>query len=94
LNADNVAAHLLRLSADPPPTGHVYTLHAELEGMKLLPVFDALLAGWKSMGFDLVPTRELFSALTLQALPRHELVMGEIAGRSGTLALQGKEFLA
>jgi hypothetical protein len=30
----------------------------------------------------------------LPALPRHELVMGEIPGRSGTLALQGKEFLA
>jgi hypothetical protein len=57
-------------------------------------VFDALLSGWKAMGFDLVPTRELFDALTPQALPRHELVMGEIPGRSGTLALQGKEFLA
>ena len=94
LTADNVAAHLLRLSENPPATGHVYTLHAELEGMKLLPVFDALLSGWKAMGFDLVPTRELFDALTPQALPRHELVMGEIPGRSGTLALQGKEFLA
>jgi len=94
LAADTVAAHLLRLCENPPPTGHVYTLHAELEGMKLLPVFEALLAGWKSMGFDLVPLRELYGALTPQALPRHELVMGEIPGRSGTLALQGKEFLA
>jgi len=94
LSADNVAAHLLRLSANAPATSHVYTLHAELEGMKLLPVFEALLAGWKSMGFDLVPMRGLFDALTLPALPRHELVMDEIPGRSGTLALQGKEFLA
>ena len=93
LDADNVAAHLLRLCENPPLTGHVYTLHAELDGMKLLPVFESLLAGWKSMGFDLVPTRELFDALTLQKLPRHELVTGEIPGRSGTLALQGKEFL-
>ena len=46
------------------------------------------------MGFDLVPTRKLYETLTVQALPRHELVMGEIPGRSGTLALQGKEFLA
>ena len=93
LSADNVAAHLLLLSENPPPTGHVYTLHAELEGMRLLPVFEALLAGWKSMGFDLVPTRDLFDTLKLPTLPRHELVMGEIPGRSGTLALQGKEFL-
>jgi hypothetical protein len=94
LSADNVAAHLLKLSENPPPTGHVYTLHAELEGMKLLPVFEALLAGWTAMGYELVATRELFGTFKRQALPRHELVMGEIPGRSGTLALQGKEFLA
>jgi len=46
------------------------------------------------MGFELVPMRELFGALKLQSLPRHELIMGEIPGRSGTLALQGKGFLA
>jgi hypothetical protein len=57
-------------------------------------VFDTLLAGWKSMGYELVPVRELFATLKPQALPRHELIMGEIPGRSGTLALQGKEFLA
>ena len=90
----NVAAHLLGLSENPPPTGHVYTLHAELEGMKLLPVFETLLAGWQAMGYELVPTRALFDALKPAALPRHELVMGAIPGRSGTLALQGKEFLA
>jgi peptidoglycan/xylan/chitin deacetylase (PgdA/CDA1 family) len=94
LTADNVAAHLLRLSENPPPSGHVYTLHAELEGMKLLPVFETLLAGWKAMGYELVPTRALFNELRLPTLPRHEMVMGEIPGRSGTLALQGKEFLA
>lgn len=93
LTADNVADHVLKLSQDPLPSGHVYTLHAELEGMKLLPVFDALLAGWKSMGYELVRTRDLFATLKPQALPRHEVIMGEIPGRSGTLALQGKEFL-
>jgi len=72
----------------------VYTLHAELEGMKLLPVFEALLTGWRAMGYELVQTRTLFDGLKLAALPRHELVMGEIPGRSGTLAMQGKEFLS
>lgn len=94
LTADNVAAHLLKLSGNPPPSGHVYTLHAELEGMKFLAVFEALLAGWKAMGHELVGTRDLYAALELKKLPRHELIMGEIPGRSGTLALQGKEFLA
>jgi peptidoglycan/xylan/chitin deacetylase (PgdA/CDA1 family) len=94
LTPDNVAAHLLQLSDDPLPTGHVYTLHAELEGMKLLPAFEALLLGWRALGYELVPMRDLFNELKPRLLPRHELVMGEIPGRSGMLALQGKEFLA
>ncbi len=94
VSADNVASHLLRLSEDPAATGHVYTLHAELEGMKLLPAFETLLAGWKAMGYELIATRELFESLDVRALPRHELIMGEVPGRSGTLAVQGREFLA
>ncbi len=94
LDAHNVAAHLLQLAANPPAAGHVYTLHAELEGMKLASAFEALLAGWKEMGYELVSMHELYRSLKVETLPRHELVMAEIPGRSGTLAVQGKEFLA
>lgn len=94
ISAYNVHEHLLQLTQDPPPTGHVYTLHAELEGMKLAPVFDRLLAGWRSQGYELTTTRALFDNLNLAALPRHEIVRGEIPGRSGTLMVQGEEFLA
>ena len=93
ITAQNVAAHVLGLTAKPPAAGHVYTLHAELEGGKLAPVFEALLAGWKSQGYELVPMRSVAEELDLKSLPRHEVVMGEIPGRSGTLAMQGKEFL-
>jgi len=91
---DNVADHVLKLSADPPPTGHVYTLHAELEGMKLMPVFEQLLAGWRAAGHELVSLKDYFSSLDLKTLPRHAVTTGEVAGRSGALALQGGEFLA
>ncbi len=94
ITPDNVADHVLSRTATPTANGHVYTLHAELEGMKLLPVFEALLTGWRAMGYELVRTHALFEELKLAALPRHEVVMGEIPGRSGTLAMQGKEFLA
>ncbi|MGB3067667.1 MAG: polysaccharide deacetylase family protein [Ottowia sp.] len=89
LTPDNVHEHLLALTAQPPAHGHVYTLHAELEGMKLLPTFERLLAGWRQQGYRLISTRELFASLDAAALPRHGVMMGEIPGRSGTLALQG-----
>ena len=89
ITVDNVADHLLTLTAGPAPEhGHVYTLHAELEGMALSPVFEKLLAGWKAQGYELVATGALAAALDRSKLPMHTVVMGEIAGRSGTLALQ------
>lgn len=94
LGPENVADHLLRLTARAPPTGHVYTLHAELEGGRLAPVFDALLAGWKAQGWTLVSLRDYFDTLSARDLPRHEVAMAAVPGRSGTLALQGGEFLA
>lgn len=94
VTADNVAGRLLKLSAHPLSTGHVYTLHAELEGMKLAPAFEQLLEGWKAMGFELVSLRQMFESLEARKLPRHEVTTGEIPGRSGGVALQGPEFLA
>jgi undecaprenyl phosphate-alpha-L-ara4FN deformylase len=90
---DNVAAHVLELTKEPAPAGHVYTLHAELEGMRLLPAFDRLLTGWKAQGWTLGPARALYDTLQPMALPRCEVGPGEIPGRSGTLLVQGREFL-
>ena len=93
LTPDNVADHVLQLSRDALPSGHVYTLHAELEGMKLAPVFERLLAGWRAAGHELVSLKDYFASLELKALPRHVVSMAEIPGRSGTLAVQDEEFL-
>jgi peptidoglycan/xylan/chitin deacetylase (PgdA/CDA1 family) len=89
LTEDNVHEHLLKLTANAPATGHVYTLHAELEGMRLLKVFDKLLSGWKQQGYQLVSTCQLLESLDLAQLPRHIVVEGGLEGRSGTLSLQG-----
>jgi peptidoglycan/xylan/chitin deacetylase (PgdA/CDA1 family) len=72
---------------------HVFTLHAELEGMKLAPAFERLLEGWKAQGYRLVALRELRATLDPASLPLHTVLDGEIPGRSGTLALQGPAFL-
>ncbi|MBP8308124.1 MAG: 4-deoxy-4-formamido-L-arabinose-phosphoundecaprenol deformylase [Burkholderiaceae bacterium] len=86
----SVDAPLLALTAASPGRDQVFTLHAELEGMKLAAVFERLLAGWQAQGFELVSTRRLFETLSADRLPLHEVVMGEIPGRSGLLALQGR----
>ena len=94
LTEDNVHEHLLGQTRNPPPTGHVYTLHAELEGMKLAPVFERLLQGWKQQGYELVSTQRVYAGLVADQLPRHEVLLGEVPGRSGTLLVQGPEFPA
>jgi peptidoglycan/xylan/chitin deacetylase (PgdA/CDA1 family) len=90
---DNVAAHLLELTREPPSTAHVYTLHAELEGMRFAAVFDRLLTGWKAQGYTLVALVSVLERLQPLALPRCTVGPGTVPGRSGTLLVQGPEFL-
>lgn len=88
ITLENVAQHILLLTANPSATGHVYTLHAELEGGKWMPVFEQLLTGWKGQGYDLVSMRQYLENVK-DNLPRHEVKTGTVDGRSGTLAVQG-----
>jgi peptidoglycan/xylan/chitin deacetylase (PgdA/CDA1 family) len=71
----NVAAHLLERTKDAT-TGHVYTLHAELEGMRLAPGLRAAPHGLESAGlaprFHAHPARHVAAARTaaLRSGPR------------------------
>ena len=94
VTTDNVADHVLRLSAMPPPGGHVYTLRAEVEGMKLAPVFHKLLVGWRAQGYVPVALRDLADDINVARLPRHCVIDGNMPGRARTVARQGKEFLS
>ncbi len=85
----NVADRLAALTRNPPPTGHVFTLHAELEGMKLLPILDALLDIWRAQGYRLGALRRLAETTPPESLPQHEIIYGSIPGRSGVLLIQG-----
>jgi undecaprenyl phosphate-alpha-L-ara4FN deformylase len=89
----NVAERLLERTA-AEPRDQVFTLHAELEGMKLAPAFEALLEGWKSQGFRLVAMRDLVNGHGTESLPLHVVRDSPVPGRSGTLATQGPAFLA
>ena len=89
---ENVAAHLLERTREPAMP-QVYTLHAELEGMRLAPAFEQLILGWKAQGWTLVPVRTIYESVEPMALPRCTVRNGTIPGRSGTLLVQGEEFL-
>ena len=89
ITPDNVADRLLAMTETPPATGHVFTLHAELEGMKFLPILDRLLAGWREQGYRLGALRALAGEIPSDALPRHAVFDGTVPGRTGTLLVQG-----
>ncbi len=89
VDVTTVAQTLLALTREDPPQGHVFTLHAELEGQRLRPVFRELLQGWKTQGYQLVSLAQLASAVASEPLPSCPMIQGSLPGRSGTLALQG-----
>ena len=67
----------------------VFTLHAELEGMLLLGAFESLLVKWRESGASITRMAKIHEAATRRPLPTRAVVMGEVAGRSGLLAVQG-----
>ena len=89
-DASNVDQLLLRQTAqDPAAHAHVFTLHAELEGLRLLPVLERLIGGWCSQGYELVAMRQIFNGLDVANLPLHSVEPGVVPGRAGTLMVQG-----
>jgi undecaprenyl phosphate-alpha-L-ara4FN deformylase len=91
ITPDNVTQALLARTVNR--RDHVFTLHAELEGMKLAGVFEKLIEGWKAQGYEISAMRELVAAYDPAKLPLHSVVDGALPGRSGTLAAQGPGFL-
>lgn len=87
ITLESAAQYILRLTENASGTGHVYTLHAELEGGKWMPVFEQLLNGWKEQGYELVSMSQYLENIDGN-LPRHEIVAGTVEGRSGMLAKQ------
>ena len=81
-------------AAKSPMAAHVFTLHAELEGMRLLPTFEKLLLGWREQGYELVATDAVYQNVNRAHLPYFVAERSTVAGRSGTLLMQGKPFLA
>jgi undecaprenyl phosphate-alpha-L-ara4FN deformylase len=92
IDESSIADALFRLSAeaarpDAPDNLQVFTLHAELEGLLLLPAFESLLQKWRHSGASLTRMAGIHEVALRRPLPACAVVMGEVAGRSGRLAV-------
>lgn len=94
VTSNTVHEQVLALTETPGPAGHVFTLRAELEGIKLAPIFERLLEGWRHQGYELTSLRALIEDYKLDDLPRHQLARGTVSHHPGTLMVQGDEYLA
>jgi undecaprenyl phosphate-alpha-L-ara4FN deformylase len=88
IDSSNCWKTILEKSREPLAYGHVYTLHAELEGMKLIPAMEKLLEHWQAEGFEFVTLDQLYRSLDKSTLPKQDINWGEVDGRSGHLAVQ------
>ena len=86
--ARGAAEEILRITR-LAPTAHVFTLHAELEGAKLLRDFEWLLESWLGLGCLPIAMRDLAAQIGSHA-PRHRIELEAVPGRSGVLAVQGR----
>jgi undecaprenyl phosphate-alpha-L-ara4FN deformylase len=88
VDESNIAETVFQVSQSSAGGLHVFTLHAELEGMLLLDAFEALLTKWQAAGARITrmaATREL---AVQSPIPEQVVMMGEVPGRSGLLAIQ------
>jgi hypothetical protein len=89
IDESNIADALFRLSAAAAePALQVFTLHAELEGMLLRDAFESLLMQWREAGATVTRMAAIHALAVRRSLPARAVVMGEIPGRSGLLAVQ------
>jgi undecaprenyl phosphate-alpha-L-ara4FN deformylase len=89
VDESNIADAMFRLSTSGSPQApQVFTLHAELEGMRLRDAFESLLEKWRDAGAAVTRMARIHTLVTQDHLPTRAVIMGEIPGRSGSLAIQ------
>jgi len=93
VDESTIADAVFRLSAaaaeaQPADKVQVFTLHAELEGMRLLDAFESLLVKWRQAGASITRMATIHELAMQRPLPARAVVMGQVAGRSGLLAVQ------
>jgi undecaprenyl phosphate-alpha-L-ara4FN deformylase len=92
IDESNIADAVFRRSAHSAGSGgdglQVFTLHAELEGMLLLDAFESLLRQWQAAGVKITRMAAIRDMAVEIPMRDQTVVRGEVAGRSGLLAMQ------
>lgn len=92
IDESNIADAVFRLSENNAGAGgenlQVFTLHTELEGMRLLDAFESLLRKWQAAGAKVTRMARIREFAVQRPLPDQTVIMGEVPGRSGLLAVQ------
>jgi undecaprenyl phosphate-alpha-L-ara4FN deformylase len=86
IDESNIADAIFRRSAEGEAL-QVFTLHAELEGMLLLDAFESLLVKWRESGATITRMAGIHDLCRRRPFPVRTVVMGEVPGRSGRLAV-------
>ncbi|MEQ1664819.1 MAG: polysaccharide deacetylase family protein [Bdellovibrionales bacterium] len=89
---DNVSTRLLSFTQKERGCGHVFTLHAELEGMRLKDEFEKFIIGLKSQKYQFLTMHQYYSALMSKnsEIKVSEIVYRAVPGRSGLLCCQAQ----
>ncbi len=77
------------LSQLKPGVLNIYTIHAEVEGGRMLAAFDDFLREASARGVCFVPLKAIAAGLDHASLPRCRLETPTISGREGWVAVQG-----
>jgi peptidoglycan/xylan/chitin deacetylase (PgdA/CDA1 family) len=92
VDESSIADAVFRLSAAAAAGSaddlQVFTLHAELEGGLLLDSFESLLVKWRQSGASIMRMAAIHELAMRRPMPARTVVMGQVAGRSGLLAVQ------
>jgi undecaprenyl phosphate-alpha-L-ara4FN deformylase len=90
IDESNIAQAVFDLSEESAVIDglQVFTLHAELEGMRLLSACESLLTQWLSAGVTITRMDKIRELAVQRPLPDQSVIRGQIPGRSGLLALQ------
>ena len=83
------SADVLLAQSETARIDQVFTLHAELEGMKLIDAFERLVTGWTSRGFALGTMADAYARIALDTVPLRTWRWGSLPGRSGELMVTG-----